>query len=113
MKIGNNTIIDSFFENHRKLEEEQTFSEEDKKIHESGDLKITGGGTISASCPLHNIIKYDYDHINDYYFNSFKRAPNEGENWIEFDFCDRKTNVTSYTLRTGSNQACKDAHPKS
>ena len=67
---------------------------------ENGDLKITAGKTRNGS--PNNLIKYDKDHINDYFRNHADSIFNESEGWIEFDFVKQKVNLTSYTLRTHS-----------
>ena len=69
-----------------------------KNCVENGDLKISAGKTRDGS--PNNLIKYDKDHIDDYFRNHADSEFNESEGWIEFDFVKQKVNLTSYTLRT-------------
>ena len=80
-----------------------------ENLENNGILKISGGGDKDGSYPLTNLIKSDSDQ---YYYNYHNRKANEGEGWIEFDFCERKINLSSYTIRTNNNNENWN-HPKS
>ena len=72
------------------------------------------GGYPNASYPITNLIKYDQNHINDYFYNnSYKCPSSESDSWIEFDFVNRKVNLTSYTIRTSENDSNHYWNPKS
>lgn len=75
-------------------------------------MKISGGGSKSVTYPLTNLIKYDSNQINLHYYNYANLTDaNESEGWIEFDFCERKVNLSSYTIRTNSDHENWN-HPK-
>ena len=65
-----------------------------------GELRISSGHSPYAGS-LGNLIKYSSNHINDYFRNSGgSNDYTEKDGWIEFDFQQRKVNLTSYTIRT-------------
>lgn len=66
---------------------------------EKGELKITSGRPVYAGA-LENIIKYDKDHIDQCFRNNDGSRLKESEGWIQFDFGNRKINLTSYTIRS-------------
>lgn len=70
---------------------------------------LTGGGKTSSKHPITSLIQYDREHINDYYFNYYNIVASCNDNWIEFDFRERRVKVTSYTIRTSSYSF----HPRS
>ena len=83
---------------------------------EQGELKISDIGTHHNSTgSLLNLIKYDQNHINEYYRNNggYNPLPDSSNGWIEFDFLKRKINLTSYTLRTSGNGQNGSYHAKS
>ena len=83
---------------------------------DKGEISITDIGTHhEVSGHLNNLIKYNQDHINEYYYNNCGKNPfpNASEGWIEFDFKKRKVKLTSYTLRTSGNGPYCEYHPKS
>lgn len=71
---------------------------------------MKGGGRCRPGT-LINVIKYDGENINKHYFNDYQTHPNENDGWIQFDFVERKINLTSYTLRTSSDN--ESYHAKS
>lgn len=75
---------------------------------EKGELKITSGHPVYAGA-LENIIKYDKDHIDQYFRNNDGSRLKESEGWIQFDFGKRKINLTSYTIRSSPESVY---HPK-
>lgn len=65
-------------------------------LDENGSLKLSGGGSPNQSFPLSNLILYDKFQINDFYSNDSSRKPSsEADSWIEFDFVDRRIDLTS------------------
>ena len=76
-------------------------------------MKISGGGSRNdIYYPLTNLIKYDSNQIQKYYYNyANSKHANEREGWIEFDFGQRTINLTSYTIRTNSSNPNWN-HPK-
>lgn len=66
-------------------------------------IKISTGGDIDPSCPVINLIKYNLNSINDYFYNYYNGRASSSEGWIEFDFINHKVNLTSYVLRNGSS----------
>lgn len=72
-------------------------------------IKLSCGGTEDKEHPLVNLITYDKNHINDYFYN-FLMPLKYDEGWVEFDFGFRKINVASYTIRTSGSYGY---HPKS
>lgn len=72
--------------------------ERGENLIENGELVLSAGHQCDGS--LSNLIKYDKEHINNYFQNNDRCRLNESEGWIEFDFVNRKINLTSYTLRT-------------
>ena len=80
----------------------------------SGSLKLTGGGYPNPSNPLTNLIQYDQSKINNSYYNFFSQNPSsESDSWIEFDFVNRRINLTSYTIRSDCNSRNCYTKPKS
>lgn len=69
-------------------------------------LKISGGGQKNPDYPLTNLIKFNENDRNQYYYNFNKSIPNENDNWIEFDFMNNKINISSYTIRTKTVNHC-------
>ena len=89
-----------------------------ENILSKGELKISDIGTHKHSDgSLSNIIKYDENHINEYYKNNNGDAsdpvPDSSNGWIEIDFLKRKINITSYTLRSSQNGTNSCYHAKS
>ena len=85
-----------------------------QNVGNDDNLKLSGGGSINSYYPLTNLIKYDSNNINNYYYNyNGSDARSESEGWIEFDFCKRKVNLSSYTIRSNCCSACTWYHPKS
>lgn len=80
-------------------------------LDENNDLKLSAGGSTDPSHPLSNIIMYDSEHINHYFYN-FKSPIKNDDGWIEFDFLNRKVQIISYTIRTNGNEQFF-YHPKS
>lgn len=70
-------------------------------------LLITSGGVQDPGYPITNMIKYDEDNIDEYYYNYIEN-PKKNDGWIKFDFKDKKINLTSYTLRSSGGYS---AHP--
>lgn len=62
-------------------------------------IRMSSGGTQDPNHPLTNIVKYDADHIDNYFYN-FLMPIKSNDGWIEFDFLNRKVQITSYTIRT-------------
>ena len=84
---------------------------------ESGNLKISGGGDQDDSnypqYSLKNLIKYDSQNIDKCFYNFHLKIPSESDGWIEFDFGERKINLSSYTLRSCCSGAGSEIFPKS
>lgn len=84
---------------------------------ESGNLKISGGGEQDESrypqYSLKNLIKYDSQNIDKCNYNWHTKPPSESDGWIEFDFGERKINLSSYTLRSCCSGAGSECFPKS
>lgn len=76
------------------------------------EIKISGGGEFCPSFPILNLIKYDSKHINDHYYNSSSHFPTSDKSWIEFDFCDKKVRISSYTIRSNGGKPYLYPHPK-
>lgn len=77
-------------------------------------LKVTGGGFPNPSCPISNLLKYDGDDINEFYYNYSSQNPKgENDSWIQFDFDKRKINLTSYTIRACCHDISNDCKAKS
>lgn len=74
-------------------------------------IKLSAGGTEDPNFPLTNIVKYDKYNIDRYFYNYMMPIKNK-DGWIEFDFLDRKVQITSYTIRTSQNYQYF-MHPKS
>lgn len=49
--------------------------------------------------PLRNIIRYDKKNIDNYYINNGSATNPKYENFIVFNFVNRKINITGYTIR--------------
>ncbi|KAK8876614.1 hypothetical protein M9Y10_006832 [Tritrichomonas musculus] len=74
------------------------------------NLRLSGTGTLNEF-PLSNLLLYDDSDIKKGYVNSANGLFTENDAFIEFDFVNKKINMTSYTIRTIYN--CKDTyHPK-
>ena len=74
------------------------------------NLRLSGTGTLNEF-PLSNLLLYDDSDIKKGYVNSANGSFTENDAFIEFDFVNKKINMTSYTIRTIYN--CKDTyHPK-
>lgn len=85
-----------------------------KDLKKKGILTITGGGYHNSSCPITNLIKYDKDNINDFYYNYSSQNPkSENDSWIEFDFGHRKVNLSSYTIRACCHEISNECKAKS
>lgn len=85
-----------------------------KDLEKNGELKLTGGGFPNVACPITNLIKYNEDDINDFYYNYSSRNPaSENDSWIQFDFGRRKVNLTSYTIRACSHDISNECKAKS
>lgn len=75
-----------------------------KKNFGKGAFELTGGGHPASSNPISNIIKYNGDDFNKFYYNWSEGELNgESDSWIEFNFYNRKINLTSYTIRTNQD----------
>lgn len=74
-----------------------------KEASQDDSFKITSGGYPNPAKPITNLISYDEDNLNETYVNYHDQIPNSEEGWIEFDFIKNKVNLSSYTLRSGSN----------
>ena len=75
-------------------------------------LILKGSGYQNPTCSLTNLIKYDTNNINEAYCNCYngQKPATESEASIEFDFCERRVNLESYTMRScknGPNVSCK------
>lgn len=86
-------------------------------IVKSGVVKLNGGGYHDRKQPITNLIKYDSGSINQYYYNwegsqSSKKPSGLSDSWIEFDFLNRKVNLTSYTIRTDKDDRNTHWKPK-
>lgn len=80
-------------------------------LEKEGEIKVaTGCKPYQGS--MSNIIKYDNSHINTYFWNHTNSKFNESKGWMEFDFCKRKINLKSYTLRTSKYDKNDCYHPK-
>ncbi|KAK8897565.1 hypothetical protein M9Y10_015523 [Tritrichomonas musculus] len=84
-------------------------------LDENGSLKLSGGGSPNQSFPLSNLIQYDKFQINDFYSKDSSQKPSSesADSWIEFDFVDRRINLTSYTMRAYANGKNSFYNPKS
>lgn len=90
---------------------QKTFNSE---LCESGNLKISGGGDQkNPRYLLKNLIKYDSQNIDKCFYNYANKKPNESDGWIEFDFGERKINLSSYTLRACCSDGGYECYPKS
>lgn len=69
-------------------------------------LKISGGGRKNSAYPLTNLIKFNDNDRNQYYYNFNQIIPTENDGWIEFDFVNNKINISSYTIRTKTANYC-------
>lgn len=82
-----------------------------ENLIQEGKLKLSSGHEpVDGS--IENIIKYDKKNIDEYFQNYFSSGLKESEGWIEFDFVDKKINLTSYTMRTSSCGVNDMYHPK-
>lgn len=90
-------------------------SNKGKTVGKDTNLMLSGGGWISPSNPLTNLIKYNEDEIDDYFDNycEFNPVRSQSEGWIEFDFCKQKVCLSSYTIRSNDGDPNSDLHPKS
>ena len=73
-----------------------------ENLIEQGIIKIKDNGHHQhSSGSLSNLIKYDNQHIDDYYMNNNGNDPllNSSEGWIDLDFNEKKINLTSCTIR--------------
>lgn len=77
------------------------------------EIKLTGGGIVNQSYPIINLIKYDSKHIDDRYYNRISNTSTEEDSWIQFDFGEKRINLTSYTIRSNGVPSNTHAHPKS
>lgn len=64
----------------------------------NNNVVLSSNGTPANGHPLENLIKFDSENINPNYMNSYE----ESDKWIQFDFGERKINLTSYTVRCAS-----------
>lgn len=71
-------------------------------LFQSGVLKTASIPTSSTHGSVTDLLKYDSSHINDYFENQTVGEAQEANAWFEFDFCDRKVNITSYTIRSSN-----------
>ncbi|KAK8840521.1 hypothetical protein M9Y10_030729 [Tritrichomonas musculus] len=73
-------------------------------------LRLSGGGNY-PNYPLSNLLLYGDKDIYNIYINGYNGEFLGKNAYIEFDFVNRKINMTSYTIRTAYNP--KNAyHPK-
>lgn len=93
------------------------FSYLNSKQQENSNInqfQVKGGGEMDPQYPITNLFKYDSDHIIGAYINNKRNGvyPKSTDSWIEFDFGERKINLSSYSIRTNSGSAYINAHPK-
>lgn len=83
-------------------------------IVEKGILKLScGTRNEDPQFPLSNLIKYNSNDVNKYFYNHFNSNPQQEKvAWIEFDFCHLKVNLSSYTIRS-YGYGSGGCHPKS
>lgn len=90
---------------------EKTFGED---LENNNVLRITGGGFPNSSCPITNLIKYDKNSINNFYYNYSSQDPkSENDAWIQFDFGKRRINLSSYTIRACCHDTANECKAKS
>lgn len=70
-------------------------------------IKLSAGGSLHKSYPVSNLIKYDKENIENSFFNYEGPVSNypisESDSWIDFDFGERKINLTSYAILSCSH----------
>lgn len=73
-------------------------------------LRLSGTG-MSPYFPISNLLLYDDPDVRKSYVNTHIGQHLEEDAFIEFDFVNRKINLTSYTIQTIYN-ATGNLHPK-
>lgn len=100
--IEEKNVIDCNFKNDQL---DGIFSYLEKKfgddLEKNGVLKLSDA-EISSRFPLTRLLKYDSKSINDRYENQNSGIAKKSEGWFEIDFIEKKINLTSYTIRSGS-----------
>ena len=85
-------------------------STKDKIDGNNDHLRLKGSGT-NVDFPLSNLLLYEDENIMKGYVNWSNGVFTEKAAFIEFDFVNKKINMTSYTIRTIYN-AINTYHPK-